>query len=526
MPVPWRRPAVVRSGLFVDGEGCFAVSAECEFEHWSTPWLARRALLSPSRIALCTPGEQLSFAQLHQRTVVLAGQLRAAGVGEGDLVACYLPNTQLFVILLHALQRRGAVLLPLNTRLAPLERAAQLRQWGVRFLVCHAGEHGLTGVDPLPVPCLNIGVEGISLDAGGVSVSMPPAAQLAPELRSALAVVPTSGSRGRAKGVVLGPENFLASALAVQRLLGASQVDRWLLCMPLFHVAGLSIVTRSCLVGSSIVLHSGFDAAAVNRALQEEGVTHVSLVPTMLRRLLDYRGNAPCPVNVRCVLLGGAPADDALLREARALGYPLALTYGLTEATSQVATSLPGEAADPGGCRLRPLPGMQLRIVPAGDKAGSGEIQLRGSTVMRGYLGDDGVCAGLVAGGWLATGDLGRLDGEGRLLVLGRRDDMIISGGENLYPTEVEAVLVQHPAVAEACVVGRADAQFGQRPVAYWVATQDQVATPDQVPSSTAFAAFCRARLASYKVPVAFHRLAALPRNATGKVIRDRLPHG
>ena len=509
--------------------------ADSEFADWRPPWLARRAALTPTGEALRSEGVHLSYRQLYQCARKLARQLSAWGVREGDLVAILLPGGSPMVILFHALQLCGAVLLPLNTRLAPPERVAQLRRWRPRFLVCahHAqdagearGAGGGVSAEALPVVCLTLddqlqlhgdGLHPESGDAAHCAAARVATMPMVPAaLRSALVVLPTSGSSGKPKGVVLGPENFLASALAVQRLLGASAAERWLLCMPLFHVAGLSILTRSCLLGSSVLLQPGFNAQAVSEALDSEGVTHLSLVPTMLRRLLAWRQGARCPAQVRCVLLGGAPLAAELLCEARALGYPVTPTYGLTEATSQVATCPASQLTDSADVRLLPLPGIELRVVPVAGVTGAGEIHVRGPTVMRGYLGTDGACVPL-SDGWLATGDLGVLDPCGRLRVRGRRDDLIISGGENIYPLEIEAVLQQHPALAEACVVACADAQFGQRPVAYWVPQPGAALSPADLVD------FCRSRLAAFKVPVAFHQIPALPRNGAGKVLRYRL---
>jgi O-succinylbenzoic acid--CoA ligase len=221
---------------------------------------------------------------------------------------------------------------------------------------------------------------------------------------------------------------------------------------------------------------------------------------------------------LRAVLLGGAAASDSLLEAAARAGIPLAPSYGLTEAASQVATRRPGNS--PAG--LEPLPGTSVRIAgPGGAKCAPGEpgeIQVAGPTVMRGYWRRLGATASALAGGWLHTGDVGHLDAAGRLHVLARRTDLIVSGGENVYPAEVEAVLAAHPGVCDVAVAGVADAEFGARPAA-WIVS-------DAALDADVLRAFCRARLAAFKVPIAFHRVAELPRNAGGKVLRDRLAGG
>ena len=216
-------------------------------------------------------------------------------------------------------------------------------------------------------------------------------------------------------------------------LLGTDSEERWLGCMPLFHVGGLSILLRACLAGSAVVVQPGFDAQAVSEALDGLEITGVSLVATMLGRLLDFRGERPAPPGLRRVLLGGGPAPRLLLARAHAAGYPLAPTYGLTEAASQVATRLPGDLGEPFDARLCPLPGTEIRVVDAsGAVVGSGkagEICVRGATLMRGYLGRPEATARALHQGWLHTGDLGLLDDRGRLRVLDRRDDLIVRGG-------------------------------------------------------------------------------------------------
>src|SRR5262249_487211 len=235
----------------------------------------------------------------------------------------------------------------------------------------------------------------------------------------------------------------------------------------------------------------------------------------------DAWGGRPAPPGLRCVLLGGAAAEPRLLERARAQRFPVAPTYGLTEAASQVATRPPGDSRAPLGARLQPLPGTELRI-EAGDGAALavgevGEVCVRGGTLLTRYVGRPEATREALRGGWLHTGDLGRLDAEGRLEILDRRADLIVSGGENVYPAEVEAALLEHPTVAEAAVVAQPHHEGAARPPAFVVRRAPGRAAPE------ALARHCRARLAAYKVPVEFRRAEALPRNAAGKVLRAAL---
>jgi O-succinylbenzoic acid--CoA ligase len=314
--------------------------------------------------------------------------------------------------------------------------------------------------------------------------------------------------------------NHLWSAIASAVRLGTDPADRWLTCLPLNHVGGLSIVFRCCLYGTAVVLQQGFDPAAVSRALETQDITLVSLVPTMLHRLLESHPSSLANSRLRCLLIGGAALSPALLERCRALGLPLALTYGLTEAASQVATASSAEVYRKPGSVGRPLMFSSVRIVdPHGQELPPGEIGeivVRGPTVMHGYYRQPEATRQTLRSGELYTGDLGYLDDAGDLWVTQRRADLIVSGGENVYPAEVEQVLREHPAVGDACVVGLNDVEWGQRVAAVVVVRRSQA----QV-SEAELIAFCRTRLAGYKQPRLIRFIDALPQTASGKVQRD-----
>jgi len=297
-----------------------------------------------------------------------------------------------------------------------------------------------------------------------------------------------------------------------------------LLCMPLFHIGGLSILIRSAMVGATVLLHRRFDAEAVAHSLEEDHVTHVSFVATMLQRVLERRGEQRSPESLSLILVGGGPASEALLARAEGLGYPIAPTYGLTEAASQVATRPPDRVREEGVDRsagLEPLPGVAIRIVdaerhllPVGRE---GEIEVQGPIVMQGYLDDFEATHCAIREGWLSTGDVGRLDRAGRLRVLDRRSDLIVSGGENVYPAQIESILLEWEGVAEAGVFGIPDAEYGSRPVAF------VVMEPGRRFDREALVAFCGQRMASYARPCEIGEIAELPRTATGKLLRRTL---
>lgn len=479
-------------------------------------WLLQRARLTPDAPALETRAATTCFEELAERARRGAAHALATAPHDAAPLAMLLPGHADFAGWFHALALTGRAVLPLNARLTVRELARQLADAGAGWLL-------LEGTDPRleelsrRLPRLRL-CTAPALDALPVASGPLPGEAVAAD--ATLAILFTSGTSGRARGVCLSHGNFAASARAAADHLGPAMAGRWLACMPLFHVGGLSLLTRSVILGGPVRLLPGFEAAAVSDALDGGDIAGVSLVPTMLARLLDHRAGRPAPAGLRVLLLGGAAAAPALLRRALHAGWPVCPTYGLTEATSQVATARPPPPRSVAPSPLLPLPGVAVRIatgesdLPAG---AAGEIQVRGPTVMRGYLDDPAATARVLRDGWLRTGDIGCLDGDGGLRVLDRRDDLIVSGGENVYPAEVEAVLQEHPAVAEAGVAGLPDADLGARVTAWLVLRPGTACDPVEL------TCFCRERLAGYKLPREFLLVDALPRNAAGKLERRRL---
>jgi O-succinylbenzoic acid--CoA ligase len=356
----------------------------------------------------------------------------ARGLEPGRRVPLTEPAGLDFVVALHACLLAGAAAMPVDPRLGEHERAAQL-----------------------------------------ASAGRPTGAAL---------VVHTSGTTGAPRPVELTHSNIEANALGSVVALGLDPDERWLCPLPLSHVGGLMVLLRSAIYATTAVL-------GVADALHD--VTLASLVPTQLQRILDA-GPPPAP-RLRAILLGGAGASQALLERAAAAGLPVAPTYGLTQACSQVTVAEPGDTETSG----LPLPGVGVAIAP------DGEILVTGPVV--------------AGGGTLRTGDLGRLDERGRLIVTGRLSELIVSGGENVAPAEVEAVLEQHPAVAEAGVFARPDPEWGEAVVAAVVPRNGAPLDPEEL------RAFCRARLAGFKVPKAIETVGVLPRTASGKLRRGAL---
>ena len=334
------------------------------------------------------------------------------------------------------------------------------------------------------------------------------------------AVVATSGTADAPKVVELGADAIRWSALATSAALEAGPGDRWLCCVPVHGVAGLAVLARAWHTGLPVEVYDGFDPAAVGAAAGR--ATLVSLVPAMLRRLLAA-GDAAS--RFRRVLLGGGPVPADLAKQAKDRGVGLVRTYGLTETFGGMAHD--GHPLDGAEVRIggSTMPG--AREGGAGGGRGSsapapeGEILVRGPMLFRRYRGEPGRTAAALRGGWLHTGDLGRIHHDGRLVVLGRVDDLVISGGVNVHPDEVEAVLADHPGVAEVAVAGRADPEWGQRVAAFVVARD-----PGRPPTLEELRGFARERLAAAKAPRELIIVPALPRGPSGKLLRRLLPDG
>ena len=481
-------------------------------------WLHQRALISPDTLALQASAERYTFAQLDALVEGTALRLREAGLRPGDRIALLARNSVGFVRLVHAAGRVGAALVPLNTRLTAPELGWQLGDAQPALFV-YDEENAAKAKEALSSGAIR------ALPLAGLLSPPVPVADVQPvDLATVHTIIYTSGTTGRPKGAMLTYGNQLWSAMGSALNLGLHGDDRWLVCLPLFHVGGLTTLVKSVLYGMPVVLHEGFDPEAVNRAIGEGGVTMTSVVAAMLQRMLEDRGDRPYPSGLRCVLVGGGPVPPDLLRRSLERGLPVVQTYGLTEACSQVATLSPADAARKLGSAGKPLLPTELRIKrddgAAAAPGEAGEIVVRGPTVTPGYLGDPEATGRALREGWLHTGDAGYLDGEGYLYVLDRRDDLIISGGENVYPAEVEAVLHAHPAIADVGVIGVADARWGQAVAAVIVPRAGQTVVEEEV------VAFCRERLAPFKVPRVVRVVPELPRNAAGKLLRRELRQG
>jgi O-succinylbenzoic acid--CoA ligase len=500
-------------------------------------WLRRRALVSPDHIVIECGDDRWSFSELDARADAAAERLKTLGVKAGDRVAILAGNSAAFAQVVFAVARAGAVLVPLNLRLTRDEISWQLEDCGASLLVTDRAEwvdggSALASEHPLPGPLPSRKDEGtprtllrtvmIQDVAVGASSSRRRDDGGGFDADAVQAIMYTSGTSGRPKGAMLTFGNFFWSAFGSMAQLGIHENDRWLVCLPLFHVGGMSILFRSVVNGTTAVIHESFDAARANKAIDEEGVTLVSLVSTMLLRMLEARDNTPFAPNLRCVLLGGGPVPQELIDKGLKLDIPIAQTYGLTETSSQATTLRLQEVVTRAGSAGKPLLPTEIRIErddgsPA-EPGEPGELLIRGASVSPGYWQRPDATAAAIRDGWLHTGDAGYLDGDGYLYVIDRRDDLIVSGGENVYPAEVESVLSTHPAIREAGVFALTDPTWGQSVAAAVVLREGP-----ELLTAEALRVFCRERLAGYKAPREVFFTHELPRTASGKLLRRQL---
>lgn len=424
-------------------------------------WVSQAAAAHPGAAALITANETISYCQLPGRAQALAQRL---GQAPGAVLAPQAASAAELALYAHAASRLGRALLPLNLALSPERRAALLQAAG------------------------------------------PAAIEL---------FIATSGTQGEPKAVMLSGANLQAGVLASKIRLPLGPGDAWLACLPLYHIGGMAILYRCAEAGAAVVLHEGFDPRRVWDDLARYRITHISLVPAMLAKLLDAGRDSPPPASLRHALVGGGPLSAALAKRARSAGWPLCVSYGMSETGSQVATlyDLP-EDWQPGQVGA-PLPGFEVEIVDAQGQptSGVGRIRVRSAAVMTGYANPQHQIGLGLAHGWFVSGDLGSLDEQGNLTVLGRHDDTLVSGGVNVHPQAVEEVLKRCPGVEDAALTAISDDVWGDLLVACMVGET----------SAAALEKWCRDQLPGAMRPRRFVRVEELPRNALGKLERQVL---
>jgi o-succinylbenzoate---CoA ligase len=452
---------------------------------------------TPDQIAIRTPRQALTYADLNGLLEYVQGQLAAAGLRRGDHLASIGANSLSVILLAWGCLRAGVVFCPLNPRQPWVRLHAQLKQLDANACWLAPEWHPIatdplisdTQLAALPCPRFSLQTDASSMVKTGAdaATTVPDHARLDPHQLSNLIL--TSGSSGTPKAVAHTVAAHWASATGSASAIALHPGDGWLLSLPLFHVGGYAIPWRCFLAGATLVLPD--PDCSLSEHLLGGSITHLSLVPTQLYRLLQTPGFALGQTRLRHLLLGGAPIPQALIAACQAQGLTPQVSYGLSEMATQVCTRY--AAADSSAVGT-PLPGRELRLV-------AGEICVRGATLFSGYYRAGRLEPALDDEGWFHTGDLGELNADGDLLVLGRRDNRFISGGENIQPELIEQALLQHADVQQALVVPLADAEWGMTPVAFidWQPNLNEATDSEQ--ALTDLAPWLRQRLAPYLIP-------------------------
>ncbi|WP_405386200.1 long-chain fatty acid--CoA ligase [Streptomyces sp. NBC_01102] len=480
----------------------------------------------PDRTALVLGDTRLTYAELLARSEAVADRLRRNGVGRGDKVALTCPNVPDFPAAYFGILRVGAVVVPLNVLLRPQEVAYHLMDSRAKAFLCFEGtpelplaEVGKEGFDQVPA-CEHFLL--LSGDGSDGPAPAEPAEGVATDAEDTAVILYTSGTTGRPKGAELTHRNMVMNALIADRLFTRADDEVMLAALPLFHAFGQSAVMNMGLLrGATLVLQPRFEAEQALRLMRSEGVTFFAGVPTMYWALLSALGEQTPPDRLRTAVSGGAALPVEVLQQfGKVFGVGVQEGYGLSETSPVACFNPPGLPPRPGSIG-RPVWGVQMKLIDdtwetvAGD--GRGEIAIRGHNVMKGYYRRPHDTASVVRDGWFRTGDIARRDEDGYYYVVDRVKDLIIRGGFNVYPREIEEVLITHPAVSMAAVVGVPHATHGEDVKAFVIPVPGTDLGEDEL------IAWCRERMAAYKYPRSVEFRDSLPLTSTGKILKREL---
>jgi len=476
-------------------------------------WLTNQHRTQPGAPALHDEQRTWSYNELHNRVASIAGSIsQEHAFTRDDIIAIFLPNSAEFVMLLHAVRWIGATAFPMHVQSTAPELRRTVDSIHPSVIVTDK-EH----IDIVRDALENRATSALLIEHL-TSSDAPSIEQPAPAPATAT-ILQTSGSTGNPKFVPHSFQQHEASAFASSYNIPVTPDDNWLCVLPLSHAGGISIIFRSMIYGCSMTILQEFHPEIVIETINKRHVTHISLVPTMLRRLLQLDEFSPEHLpSLKVILLGGAAADPASLKEGLERGLPIRTSYGMTETASQIATMPDYAPQDKLLSAGQPLPGMSIRIAGGDgeelDRGCIGTIWVKGKPVLTSYYNQDPVSEAF-RDGWFRTGDTGMLDGDGYVWVSGRGGSTIITGGENVDTAEIEAVLRQCPGVSDAVVLGLPDQEWGE-----------VVAAAIEIPRDIDIRdikAFCSVRLAPFKIPKRWLTLKELPRTSSGKISRPAL---
>lgn len=469
-------------------------------------WLTKQAELSPNKIAIETDETSLTFSQLQEQSERFARKIASLHIIPQAKVAILSPNQLEMIIAIHALTYLQTPMVMLNTRLSNRELTYQIKQAEVALIITTAelrSEKNLDHPNQKTYSEINLLPEAKVDLAKQIDLSKP------------CTLMFTSGTTGLPKTVVHSYGNHWWSAVSSMLNLGLTDKDKWLLTLPMFHVGGFSILMKSIIYGMPIYLMEKYNATYLYNVLNEKKITIASLVSLMLQQLIDELGENDLPSHIRCILLGGGSVPEPLLKKVEQKKMPLFQSYGMTETSSQIVTISLADAKVKLGSSGKALFPADLKIENP-NREGIGEIWVKGPMVMNGYLNNKKANEESFHEDWFKTGDLGFIDKDGFLFVVDRRSDLIISGGENIYPSEIENVILELDGIVEAAVVGRKDDFWGEIPVAF-VVENEKKTSADQILNHL------KNNLASFKVPKEILYVDSLPKNASNKIMRHKL---
>lgn len=462
-------------------------------------WLTKRARLTPNRVAVTYQDKELTFLEVNQQALRVAGKIAAIG-DKNDKIAVIMTSNLSGYLVIMALQQLGQTIVFINRRLSVDEVNYQLQDAGVTLLLTDDAYDGVLAV--------NRQLKFSSLPEGE---KIQPMAEFPDEFVTS--IMYTSGTSNRPKGVMQTFHNHFMSAVGSALNLGVTAEDSWLAVVPIFHISGFSILMRSLIYGMHVILIDKFDAEKINHMLVHDTITTMSVVPVMLQQLV---GQLPEHANYnrqfRAMLLGGGPTDRITLEKAQSHQIPIIQSYGMTETASQVVALDAASITTKLGSVGKPLFPVSVEIRDTqGKPATTGNIWIKTPTLTVGYLNNSQQLSNNIVDGWFNTEDFGYFDADGFLYIQGREGDMISSGGENIFPDEVESAYANMPGLDAIVVFGVADDKWGSVPVAV---------VSDTHVSARQLRQFGREKLAHYKVPQHFYVAKQWYRTASGKVQR------
>ena len=476
----------------------------------------RNSISIPDAVALRSDDVTLTYRELEMRIQFCVKMFALSGIVKGDRLAVIASNSVEYAITIFVACRIGAALVPISTR---MNRDTQID-------CIQRAKCGLLLVDRQREQfAKESGFEYRLLETIEQKISPDPIANQDSTISHGIpldletSIVFTSGSEGSPKGAVLTFGNHYYNALASNENIRLDRGDCWLAALPFYHVGGMAILFRTALAGCSAYITGAFDAEQINRLIDDEKITHVSLVPTMLESLLSERNMKPFSDSLKVILLGGGPIPDSMIKTTRRLSLPVLTTYGMTEAASQICTMSPDDPKEKLSSSGRPLKHCEARIIGDDEKAVGanveGDIAIRGRIVFKGYLEEesDGT---FDSDGWFRTEDIGCFDEYGYLYVKDRKQDMFISGGENIYPSEIEKAALTFPGISDCAVIAVDDRKWGKRPVLF-------VKSGNVEFNISELRSYLEIHLSRILLPDAIIEIDELPRKSIGKIDRERL---